>query len=440
MKPFNPLTDAEDYDLVGTEQDPIAQEDPNASMGPMPEQIDMSEQVVIPTQITSPVDNSTKLKQYQDLLAKIQPAASTAPQGPSQAEVLDNLLKSQQNSTFNNNLLRAGMMVNEAIAQSRGAKVPVNEEALKALDEQSRQPLEAFATKLKSSDLIESQDPNSSISQAARQMLMKAHPELNNEMFNKMSASQLQKLGFKLGYPNPQMINPMQMLQYELAVEKMKNWKQERAEKKEERQVKREDRAMERDQKNIQKLQKTIDPSQALYSSVENIEDMLGFNLDDYNAKKNTINNKQVDLPGVSIPGLGRVTAYSDTAKDLRTTFDNLFNVTLKQRSGSAVTDQELNRLKNEYALGKFDTEEGMLGALQRYKNILKKDFKNKTAAFDENILQTYEENQGALPFSRISEKPTAKFPIKVRNASTGQVATVSNEKELEEAQKEGFK
>lgn len=145
------------------------------------------------------------------------PTASEKPVAQTQMEVLEKLLKAREGAGNINLALRAGMMANEAIAQNRGAKVPTNEGALKALEQQAQQPLESFATQVKSKDVLEMQDPNSDISRMARERAKKIIQEMSPGMdlsrFENMSASQLEKLGL---FKRPDGMDPFKMMQLEL--------------------------------------------------------------------------------------------------------------------------------------------------------------------------------------------------------------------------------
>ena len=181
------------------------------SVNSMPPQVDFQPKMnpnMSSEELERLLNNYTQLKtpsrNIEDVTPITRPSTSvteTLPPPPSQIEVLQDLLQKREQSNLNNILLRAGMMGNEAIAQGRGARVPVNEGALKALEEQAQQPLESFATRVKSKDVLEMQDPNSDISkftrERAKEMMARINPNFDIKQFDKMSASQLESLGFK---------------------------------------------------------------------------------------------------------------------------------------------------------------------------------------------------------------------------------------------------
>lgn len=123
-------------------------------------------------------------------------------------------------------------------------------------------------------------------------------------------------------------------------------------------------------------------------SAIQAVEKKIGVNLDEYGGEA-------VDLPGVSVPGLGRMTAHSGEARELETLVSRVFNAELKDRSGSAVTTPELERLKTEFASGRFNTEEEMLGALREYKIALRQATINIESGFPSDVVALREQRGG---------------------------------------------
>jgi hypothetical protein len=158
------------------------------------------------------------------------------------------------------------------------------------------------------------------------------------------------------------------------------------------------------DEKMQAELSKRLGDPQNIVSSLNVINDNLGFNVDDYDPNTGTVKGKKVDLPGVSIPGIGRITAYDTRARQLKSSMARLFNLELKDRSGTAVTPTELLRLKDEFNSGKFNTEPELLKALQDYKYILRNHLKNTEAGFKPEIVDTYK-NRGGITSQDLPEK-----------------------------------
>lgn len=76
-----------------------------------------------------------------------------------------------------------------------------------------------------------------------------------------------------------------------------------------------------------------------------------------------------------------------------RQAFQKLFNITLKTRSGAAVTNQELERLRQEFASGAFKTEAQLKAAVDQARNIINKHYASVAAGFAPDVLNSYNEN-----------------------------------------------
>jgi uncharacterized membrane protein YkoI len=73
--------------------------------------------------------------------------------------------------------------------------------------------------------------------------------------------------------------------------------------------------------------------------------------------------------------------------------FSKLFNITLKNRSGAAVTNQELERLKQEFAAGAFKTPDQLRTAVTQARNIINKHYASVASGFGREALDAYNEN-----------------------------------------------
>lgn len=135
--------------------------------------------------------------------------------------------------------------------------------------------------------------------------------------------------------------------------------------------VRRTDKANLEIDRQVQKYGGDIQSFADTYRKMQNIEKELGFDLNDYDTKTGKVGDKRKDLPGISLPVLGRVSFYNKDARTLETKAAAIFNAELKDRSGSAVTSPELERLRTEFGAGKFNTESELIGALKDYKNAL---------------------------------------------------------------------
>lgn len=160
-------------------------------------------------------------------------------------------------------------------------------------------------------------------------------------------------------------------------------------------------RAQKEDDKQIQGLQKSIEGTQGLNAALGEVESLLGSPLDAFSVDKNDNllkDGKSVDLPGVNIPGIGRITAYSAKARDLSGAAARVFNATLKDRSGAAVTTPEMDRLKEEFNAGKFNTESDLIKGLKRYQRLLKDEVSRRAAAYRPEVREQYIEQGGYIP------------------------------------------
>lgn len=167
-------------------------------------------------------------------------------------------------------------------------------------------------------------------------------------------------------------------------------------------------RQLKEDDKQVQGLQKAIEGTQGLNAALGEVEQLLGGGLDDFDVKDGSVKlkGKEVDLPGVSIPGIGRTSFYSGKARNLAGAAARVFNATLKDRSGAAVTTPEMDRLKEEFNAGKFNTEADMIAGLKRYKRLLNDEVSRRAAAFRPEVREQYIEQGGYIPNTQ-SAAPT---------------------------------
>lgn len=77
--------------------------------------------------------------------------------------------------------------------------------------------------------------------------------------------------------------------------------------------------------------------------------------------------------------------------------FQKLFNITLKNRSGAAVTNQELERLKQEFGAGVFKTPQQLRNAVEQARNIINKHYASIASGFGKDALDAYNENAKAV-------------------------------------------
>lgn len=93
-------------------------------------------------------------------------------------------------------------------------------------------------------------------------------------------------------------------------------------------------------------------------------------------------------LKGGEVPGIGPIKGLfpafmmSAEGKDIRSAIQGVLNVTLKDRSGAVVVDQEFERLKKEIGTYKFATLDDLRSALNRLKNMYVANAKNIEASY----------------------------------------------------------
>lgn len=158
--------------------------------------------------------------------------------------------------------------------------------------------------------------------------------------------------------------------------------------------------------KRVLKLSDKLAPAQTKVQAFKDIDEIIGKPLEQYDPNKD-------DLPGVSIPGIGRVSAFNADARRFQGAADKIFNVELRDRSGAAVTNQEMERLKNEFNSGKFNSEADIVLGLSKYKRALAQELKNREAAFGGSegpVVQKYR-MQGGTTSSDLGVDPRGSLP-----------------------------
>jgi hypothetical protein len=101
------------------------------------------------------------------------------------------------------------------------------------------------------------------------------------------------------------------------------------------------------------------------------------------------------DVPGFGATGMLPSALLSKEGKELRAAFQSLLNVTLKDRSGAAVTPPEFERLRVE--LGNFAgaTDQDFRDGIRRAKAALQETTRNILAGYPDDAYQSYINNGG---------------------------------------------
>lgn len=208
---------------------------------------------------------------------------------------------------------------------------------------------------------------------------------------------------------SPQSIERMQLatlegekqLQYRMQQEQSRERSLDRAESRAERRSlagQRQELAKEQKiERNMQNLSKDVAGTQGLFNALDEVESELGGPLEEFKVSGNGLSRdgKAVDLPGLSLPGIGRVSIHSTKAQNLASRAAAVFNTTLKDRSGGAVTDNEMERLKREFSEGKWNSESQLVEGLQAYKRQVAKVLKNREAAYAPEVVERYTDQGG---------------------------------------------
>jgi hypothetical protein len=104
---------------------------------------------------------------------------------------------------------------------------------------------------------------------------------------------------------------------------------------------------------------------------------------------------------GKNIPGYGTMAgmlptwAVSSEGKSLRQKMAKLFNVELKDRSGAAVIDSELERLKGEFGSGRWNDEQQLREGVTNYVRRLKEIANNVVSGSDPEAVEEYQRRGG---------------------------------------------
>lgn len=102
--------------------------------------------------------------------------------------------------------------------------------------------------------------------------------------------------------------------------------------------------------------------------------------------------------------------------RDAKQAATKLFNITLKNRSGTAVTNQELDRLKQEFATGVWKTPEQFLNGLEKARKIINQHYSAVAAGFGPDALKAYNENiRGFGGRVVIESKGSGEDPLGIR-------------------------
>ena len=125
------------------------------------------------------------------------------------------------------------------------------------------------------------------------------------------------------------------------------------------------------------------------FKNIDRVLSKYGTSLDTY--------NEGVDLPGVSLPGIGRVELGEGPA-ELRSAMQAVLNKEIKDLSGAAVSNQEMERINKAFAQGKYNTEPQMIQAMKDYREAVKDALANAKAGFMPEAVGRFQGRGGNIP------------------------------------------
>lgn len=91
-----------------------------------------------------------------------------------------------------------------------------------------------------------------------------------------------------------------------------------------------------------------------------------------------------------------------------RQAFQKLFNITLKNRSGAAVTNPEFERLKSEFASGAWKTPQQLKAGVEQARKIVSEHYKSVAAGFGPAAMEAYNANLRQFGGTPLLEPDTA--------------------------------
>jgi len=111
-----------------------------------------------------------------------------------------------------------------------------------------------------------------------------------------------------------------------------------------------------------------------------------------YDKKGNLLSK---DIPGFGQTGWMPQAALSGRGKKLRQAVQSLLNVTLKDRSGAAVTQPEMDRFKKEFSSGLLQTDAQLINALQRVQREFDLHKRTLASGYEPQTISTFQKNSG---------------------------------------------
>jgi hypothetical protein len=125
------------------------------------------------------------------------------------------------------------------------------------------------------------------------------------------------------------------------------------------------------------------------------------------------------DIPGFGQTGMMPTAALSDEGKKLRQALATVQNITLKDRSGAAVTIPEFERFKKEFSQGAFQTDKALANAMLRIRRIFDQHKQSLSSGYMDNVVKAYSGNSG-ISFRAFAEGKKSGGMVRREDGSWG--------------------
>jgi hypothetical protein len=314
------------------------------------------------------------------------------------SELLNRALEKRDFSEFAAQLGRAtaqiGAGLGGAISKTEAAK-PVGEDIYRQMIASS----DKYVSDLEKKKALEIEerrmDPRSAESMAARAIIADLGikvPETANAAFLEKQFPAISTLMARRELIASQKAREEERKEERMALREQRE--EERAEKRSERQKERLEKQVERfgSNKELQEQRAALTQMEAAETKIGEMINDPSFSLDTYKKKE-----FKADIPGVSLPFIGRTKFYDTDARELDTSFQTILNQAIKSFAGKAVTKNELERIKTQYEGGKFANERDFLQAFADVKKAIRRGISTGEKAYTKEALEEYENRGGRV-------------------------------------------
>lgn len=160
------------------------------------------------------------------------------------------------------------------------------------------------------------------------------------------------------------------------------------------------------DTNDLQDYHKSVDPTISSLLKIKDLEKELGVN--DLGEVSDSY-----DVPGKSIPGIGRFYGLSDKSQAVKAIIADISKEDIHTFAGSAQTKQELENIKNAFEQGKFTNDKQILDGLRRYKALKLKGFQEAESIYRPEVIEKGRSRGGSSyqDFVSKGKVPTDEYP-----------------------------